>query len=72
MICAGWVVLIDMNDLDEDGLKAPSMTKKRGRPKEKRMVSPAEKSGKRTVKCGVCKEKGHNSRSCPRKTATVN
>ena len=72
MMYNGHIVPVDLNDLEEDQLKAPTKTKKRGRRKEKRMVSQAEKRVKRTVKCSVCNEKGHNSRSCPRKTAAVN
>ena len=47
---------------------APSITKKRGRPKKRRIPSQqaAEKIEKRqTRRCGMCNNLGHNRRTCP-------
>ena len=63
-VYAGFITLVDLNDLEQDQTKAPTKTKKRGRPKEKRMKSAAEVVPKRTVTCSLCQKKGHNSRSC--------
>ena len=46
MMYTGWVVPVDLNDLDEDGLKTPSKTKKRGRPKEKGWCLQPKKVGR--------------------------
>ena len=48
----GFTVPVDSTLLQDDGLKAPTGTKKRGRPKEKRIRSSAETVLK-TVVCGV-------------------
>ena len=55
---------IDVNDLHDDGTAAPTKTKRRGRPKQKRIPSSAETVPKRTVRCGKCRGYGHNSMSC--------
>ena len=59
-----FTVPVDLNGLEEDGTKAPTKTKRRGRPREKRIKSSAEKMTKRTVVCGVCGKRGHNARTC--------
>ena len=60
----GHIVPVDMNYLENDGTKPPIKTRKRGRPKEKRIPSPVENSHKRTVVCWKCHHPGHNARSC--------
>ena len=57
---------IDVNDLHDDGMAAPTKTKRRGLPKQKRIPSSASKVAKRTVTCGKCGGRGHNARSCAR------
>ena len=64
---SGETVPVDVTLLNNNGLKAPTYTKKRGRPKETRFVSPTEKP-RRTVSCSICHQKGHNSRTCKSKT----
>ena len=59
----GFTVPVDSTLLQDDGLKAPTGTKKRGRPKEKRIRSSAETVKKKVV-CGRCGKRGHNSRTC--------
>ena len=61
---AGMTLPIDLTVLQDDGLKPPLETKRRGRPKKKRIVSSAEKDVRRTVTCGHCGARGHNSRTC--------
>ena len=60
----GVVITVDTNGLPDDGLLPPVATKRRGRPKEKRYVSSAERRPKRTVTCRNCLRPGHNARSC--------
>ena len=55
---------VDLSLLRNDGMQPPTVTKRRGRPKEKRIPSAAELRFKRTVTCGRCGARGHNSRSC--------
>ena len=64
---AGTTEPVDIRHLHDDGLKPPVGTKRRGRPKEKRIPSSAEKSQKKTVTCGRCGARGHNSQSCKAK-----
>ena len=52
----GFIYPVDVNGLEEDGTKAPTKTKKRGRPREKRIKSSAEITTQKTVRCGVCVE----------------
>ena len=40
----GTAMLVDLHELDDDGLAPPVETKRRGRPKEKRIQSSAEKN----------------------------
>ena len=56
--------VVDLNELVDDGLAPPVGTKRRGRPKEKRIRSSAEKKPKRTVTCGRCGKTAHNARTC--------
>ena len=65
---SGETVPVDVTLLNNNGLKAPTHTKKRGHPIETRFVSPAEKKPRRTVTCSICHQKGHNSRTCKSKT----
>ena len=60
----GIVMTVDLNELIDDGLAPPIETKRRGRPKQKRIQSSAEKRPKRTVTCGRCGKTGHNARTC--------
>ena len=60
----GVVMAVDLNELVDDGLAPPIETKRRGRPKQKRIQSSAEKKPKRTVTCGRCGKTGHNARTC--------
>ena len=60
----GFIIPNDINYLEDDGTKAPTKTKKRGRPREKRIPSSVEVTKKKTVKCGMCGRLGHNSRTC--------
>ena len=60
----GVTIPIDIGTLTDDGLKGPIGTRKRGRPKEKRIRSATEKGPRHTVKCGRCGKRGHNKRSC--------
>ena len=55
---------VDTSLLQNDGLKAPTQTKRRGRPKKLRIHSSAEKAPRGTVRCGRCGERGHNKRTC--------
>ena len=55
---------VDTFLLEDDGLKPPVGTKKRGRRKHKRIPSAAEKAPIRTVKCSQCGKRGHNARTC--------
>ena len=57
---------VDIDELTSDGMKPPVGTKKRGRPKQKRIQSSVEKKPK-TVTCRRCGMRGHNSRTCKRK-----
>ena len=43
----GTTVPVDQNGLQDDGLKPPVETKRRGRPKERRMKSQAEKGSEK-------------------------
>ena len=60
----GVVIPIDVSHLNSDETRPPTQTKKRGRPREKRIPSAAEKMSKKTVKCGRCGRRGHNARTC--------
>ena len=51
---------VDTSLLQNDGLKAPTQTKRRGRPKKLRIHSSAEKAPRGTVGCGLCGERGYN------------
>ena len=62
----GTVIPVDVSLLKDDGMKAPKVTKKKGRPKTKRIPSCTEKAP-RTVSCKLCGSRGHNKRSCPQK-----
>ena len=64
----GFIMPVDMSFLPNDGVKPPEETKKRGRPKEKRIPSCVEKPPKKTVTCSHCGARGHNSRSCKKQT----
>ena len=44
---------VDLTNLQDDGLKPPEQTKRRGRPKEKRYISASEKGPRRKVTCGL-------------------
>ena len=61
---SGKTTMVDLNGLEDDGLQPPTCTKRRGRPKEKRIPSSAEKGPKKSVTCGKCGKRGHNSRTC--------
>ena len=63
---AGVTVPVETELLFNDGTLPPIGTKRRGRPKEKRIPSAAEKGPKRTVTCGKCGGRGHNARRCHR------
>ena len=60
----GVTIPIDLGTLTDDGMKAPTGTKKRGRPNHNRIPSATEKAPRNTVKCGKCGKRGHNKRSC--------
>ena len=60
----GNITPVDTFVLEDDGLKPPVGTKKRGRPKHKRIPSSAENRPIRTVTCGRCGNRGHNARTC--------
>ena len=60
----GVTLPVDLHSLHEDGLQGPTTTKKRGRPKHKRIPSQAETNGKRVITCGICGKRGHNKRTC--------
>ena len=47
---AGVVVPVDLSLLHNDGIKPPTQTKKRGRPKKKRLVSAVEKGPRRPTR----------------------
>ena len=64
----GFMRPVDTSSLTNDGTKPPVGTKKRGRPKEKRYLSAAEKKGKRAMTCGRCGIQGHNARTCKKQT----
>jgi len=59
-------------ELDADGVTEPAQRvprEKSGRPRKRRHRSRGEASGGKTAKvqvCTLCKEKGHNSRTCLR------
>ena len=55
-----------MSLLKDDVMKAPNVTKKKGRQKSKCIPSCTEKAP-RTVSCKFCGSRGHNKRSCPQK-----
>ena len=63
-VYVGTTIPVDLSNLPDDGMKPPSCTKRRGRPKVKRIVSSAEKGPRQKVTCGLCGQKGHNIRSC--------
>ena len=50
----GMMILVDMDELINNGMKPPVITKKSGRPRTKRIPSCVEKRPK-TVKCGRCR-----------------
>ena len=54
----GKTTMVDLNALEDDGLKPPTCTKRRGRPKEKRIPSSAQKGPKKSVTCGKCGKRG--------------
>ena len=60
----GTTIPVDQNSLQNDGLKPPVETKRRGRPREKRIQSSAEQRPRRTVTCRMCGRTGHNARTC--------
>ena len=60
----GDITPVDTCDLEDDGMKPPVGTKRRGRRKEKRIPSAAERQPKRTVRCSRCCSRGHNARTC--------
>ena len=60
----GDTVPVDLSLLQDDGLRPPTQTKKRGRPREKRIPSAAEKHNNKSVTCSRCGVRGHNKRSC--------
>ena len=60
----GVTVPVDLHILREEDLQAPTVTKKRGRPKQKRIPSQAETNGRSTITCGICGKRGHNKRTC--------
>ena len=66
-VYVGTTIPVDLCNLPDDGMKPPSSTKRRGRPKVKRIVSSAEKGSRQKVACGLCGQKGHNIRSCKEK-----
>ena len=44
--------------------KAPRLAQLRGRPKKRRIRKTTEDKPKRQLRCGYCKELGHNRRGC--------
>ena len=63
----GVTVPIDLSTLENDGLRAVTREKKRGRPKEKRYRSATEKGRRKKVMCGLCHALEHNLRTCKAK-----
>ena len=61
---SGVTIPVDSTHLRNNGLKPPTMTKRRGRPKKNRYVSSTEKPPKKTVTCSRSHKRGHNSRTC--------
>ena len=61
---AGETVPVDLGLLQDDGLRPPTQTRRRGRPREKRIPSSAEKPPKKSVTCSRCGQRGHNKRTC--------
>ena len=54
---------------------APSISKKRGRPKKKRISSKQateEIDNRQTRKCGICNQFGYNRRTCTTKGGVLN
>ena len=60
----GVTIPVDMSYVHDDGLKGPTGTKRRGRPKEKRIPSSAETTQRKTVTFSRCRKPGHNKRTC--------
>ena len=60
----GVTIPVDMCHVQDDVLKAPTGTKRRGRPKQKRIPSTAETTQRKTMSCSRCGKPGHNKRSC--------
>lgn len=56
---------IDFHSLRKGICIMPETKKKRGRPQKKRIPSTGESEGKQLHKCKICKEIGHNKKSCP-------
>ena len=61
---AGTTFPVDLSELDDDGMKPPSRTKRRGRPRVDRIPSVGEKVPRRAVSCSICSKQGHNKRTC--------
>lgn len=59
-----------IHELEPDGLQAPIISKKRGRPKKSRIESQqatlqVDATTRPLRKCSICKIPGHDRRSCP-------
>ena len=67
-VYAGVVMPVDQTNLRADDTVPPERPKLRGRPKEKRYISSAEKKPRRQVTCKKCGELGHNSRTCKKQS----
>ena len=69
----GTLTPVDTVFLQNDGTMPPTVTRRRGRQREKRIPSCIEKCHKRSVKCSNCNGRGHNARTCkaPRREQTV-
>lgn len=67
--CGHGYPVTTMAELDIRDLKAPIITKKRGRPRKTRFESQEATAALEiqiaTRRCGACRIPGHNRRSCP-------